>query len=103
VAIRFVLGLLFVLGLATAWCSQLGGGYYGDISIRQAIDGPEQKPEIAKSAGGCSHSRKQSVALESDSLRGDRGRRVWLDRFLRSSQSVIQWEIIVATQPSHLI
>jgi hypothetical protein len=50
VAIRFVLGFLFVLGLATAWCSQLGEGVIltATSSIRQAIDGQEQKPEIAR-------------------------------------------------------
>lgn len=49
-AIRFVLGFLFVLGLATAWCSQLGEGVLitAISSIRQAIDGQEQKPEIAQ-------------------------------------------------------
>jgi hypothetical protein len=50
VAIRFVLGFLFVLGVATAWFSQLGEGVVITVtsSIRQAIDGPEKKPEIAK-------------------------------------------------------
>jgi hypothetical protein len=50
VAIRFVLGFLFVLGLATAWFSQLGEGVVltATSSIRQAIDGQEQKPEIAR-------------------------------------------------------
>src|SRR6266540_4222371 len=50
VAIRFVLGLLFVLGLATALCSQLGEGVIlsATSSIRQAIDEREQKPEIAR-------------------------------------------------------
>ncbi len=49
-AIRVVLGFLFVLGLATAWCSQLGEGVVltATSSIRQAIDGQEQKPEIAR-------------------------------------------------------
>jgi hypothetical protein len=48
VAIRFVLGFLFVLGLVIAWCSQLGEGVLitATSSIRQAIDGPEQKPKI---------------------------------------------------------
>lgn len=48
-AIRFVLRFLFVLVLATAWCSQLGEGVLtATSSIRQAIDGQEQKPEIAR-------------------------------------------------------
>ena len=49
-AIRFVLGFVFVLGLAIAWCSQLGEGVLltATSSIRQAINGPEQKPEIAR-------------------------------------------------------
>jgi hypothetical protein len=46
--IRFILGFLFVLGLVTAWCSQLGEGVLitATSSIRQAIDGQEQKPKI---------------------------------------------------------
>jgi len=50
VAIRFVLGFLFVLGMVTAWCSQLGEGVVltATSSIRQAIDGQEQKPEIPR-------------------------------------------------------
>lgn len=49
-AIRIVLGFLFVFGLATAWCAQLGEGVLltATSSIRQAIDAPEQKPEIAR-------------------------------------------------------
>ena len=49
-AIRFILGLLFVLGLATAWCSQAGEGVQiaATSSIRQAIDGQAEKPEIAR-------------------------------------------------------
>ena len=41
VAIRFILALLFVLGLITAWCSQAGEGMLmaSTSSIRQAIDG----------------------------------------------------------------
>jgi hypothetical protein len=48
--IRFILGFLFVLGLVTAWCSQLREGVVitTTSSIRQAIDGQEQKPEIAR-------------------------------------------------------
>jgi hypothetical protein len=48
VAIHFILGFLFVLGLVTAWCSQLGEGVLitATSSIRQAIDGQEQKPKI---------------------------------------------------------
>jgi hypothetical protein len=50
VVIRFILGLLFVLGLITAWCSQAGEGVLmtSTSSIRQAIDGQEDKPEIAR-------------------------------------------------------
>lgn len=49
-AIRIVLGFLFVFGLATVWCAQLGEGVLltATSSIRQAIDAPEQKPEIAR-------------------------------------------------------
>ena len=48
--IRFILGFLFVLGLATAWCAQLGEGVLlsATSSIRQAIDGTEQRTEIVK-------------------------------------------------------
>ena len=47
-AFRIVLGFLFVFGLATAWCAQLGEGVTltAISSIRQAIDGQEQKPKI---------------------------------------------------------
>jgi hypothetical protein len=50
VAIRFILGLLFALGLATAWCSQFGEGVQisATSSIRQAIDGQDDKPEITR-------------------------------------------------------
>ena len=49
-AIRFILGFLFILGLVTAWGSQLGEGVVitSTSSIRQAIDGQEQTPEIAR-------------------------------------------------------
>jgi hypothetical protein len=47
VAIRIVLGFLFVFGLATAWCSQLGEGV---LLTATSSTNPGMHPTAAKSA-----------------------------------------------------
>jgi hypothetical protein len=94
--IRFILGFLFVLGLVTAWCSQLGEGVLitATSSIRQAIDGQEQKPKIEQVRETVGNLESNlwlwkatlyaGIAVVGCSLIG-----------LRSSQSAIQWGIII--------
>ena len=49
-AMRIILGLLFLLGLVTAWCSQGGEGVIITSAsvIRQAIEATGEKPDIAR-------------------------------------------------------